>query len=337
MTDEQLLNSLGMATKKLDGLTAPDILRYLYGHPYYLTAIYTALVWEKEKGRPFKWSDVRVFPKDLNRLVIDGILTKDGNRGYMLRDHNATASAFNQYMLERAQAMLNMKSYNSGSSTVPLPPGVPEDIFSDIVGYDDVKKEIMLALNAKANVHVLLLGPPSTAKSLFLEGLRALPGARLTYGDAVSKTGLRHFVMEEHPQYLIIDEIDKMDPKDDTILLELMEHQTVSVMHYNENEMQDISLKVFAAANITRKMRPELLSRFHKILLREYTPEEFMRVAYQHLVMKLRVEPNMAEYIAKGVAVKSRDIRDAIRIANLSRTLEDAQFLVTKLGHEADV
>ena len=337
MTDERFIGRLEMATKKIDGFSSADILRYLYGHPYYITVIYTAIVWEKERRRPFKWSDVRVFPKDLNRLVIDGILTKDGNMGYMLRDHESTASAYGQYMLERAQAMLRMQSYRNGSSEAPMSPGVPQDIFSDIVGYDDVKKEIILALNAKTNVHVLLMGPPSTAKSLFLEGLRKLPGARLTYGDAVSKAGLRHFVMEEHPQYLIIDEIDKMDSKDDTILLELMEHQTVSVMHYNENEMEDISLKVFAAANVTKKMRPELLSRFHKILLREYTVEEFMRVAYQHLVLKLGTDEQIAQYIARGVAQKSRDIRDAIRIANMSRTLDDAQFLVMKLGHESDV
>ena len=49
------------------------------------------------------------------------------------------------------------------------------------------------------------------------------------------------------------------------------------------------------------------------------------------------MEQNIAEYIAKGVAMKSRDIRDAIRIANMNRTLEDARFLVMKLGHEANV
>lgn len=337
MTNDGIIEKIGASMKKMDGLEVSDILRYMYAHPYYVPVISAALIWENEKRRPFRWSDVRVFPKDLNRLVIDGILAKDGNRGFLLRDHASASDAYGHYIRERTKAMLQMKSYQNAGGDMPMPPGIPQDIFSDIVGYDDVKKEIILALNARTNVHVLLQGPPSTAKSLFLEGLRSLPGARLTYGDAVSKAGLRRFVMEEKPQYLVIDEIDKMNPEDDTILLEMMEHQTVSVIHYDQNSMEDISMRVFAAANVTKKMRPELLSRFHKITLREYTPQEFMRVAYQHLTMKMGVEQGIAEYIARGVAVKSRDIRDAIRIANMSRTIADAEFLVTKLGHEANV
>lgn len=323
---------------KLSGLNQEQMTKYIFSHPHYVPALAACLEWHMHRHHPFKWTEVRVFPRDLNRLVMDGLLTKEGNKGYSVTKPEELRIALMTYYREVARMQDEMKRYNSGATgKMPLPPGVPENIFDDIVGYDQVKREIILALNAQSNIHVLLYGPPSTAKSLFLEGLKSLPGARLTFGDAVSKAGLRRFVMEEKPQYLIIDEIDKMSPEDDTILLELMEHQTVSVMHYDQNEMEDISLRVFAAANNLKKMRPELLSRFHKIQLREYTQEEFIRVAYNHLTQRLNTPPAIAEYIAKGVAYKTKDIRDAVRIANMSRTIQDAAFLVSRIGEEANV
>ena len=172
----------------------------------------------------------------------------------------------------------------------------------------------------------------SIAKPLFLEGLVKLPGAKLTFGDDVSKAGLRRFVMDEHPQYLIIDDIDKMSPEDDTILLELMEHQTVSVMHFGIRRSEDISLTVFGAANDTRRMRRELLSRFLKIELREYSAEEFRKVAFLHLTRRMGVDGELAEAIAAGVSAKSRDIRDAVRIVSMSRNMDDVKFLIAALG-----
>lgn len=332
-----LNDQLNEAARMIEGPDVEGILRYMYAHPYYVPILFACGSWEEKYGKPFKWSDVRVFPKDLNKLVIDGLLTKDGSK-YRLRAPDLFRTAFAQYMKEKTLAMMQFHDYSEKrTGEVPVPAGIPPNVFDAIIGYDAVKRRILLALGAKTPVHVLLTGPPSTAKSLFLEAFAQLPGARLTYGDAASKAGLRRFVMEEHPQYLIIDEIDKMKPEDNTILLELMEHQTVSVLHYNENQMEDISLRVFAAANDISKIRPELLSRFDRIQLREYTPEEFVRVAYNHLVKKMGVDEHIAAYIAKGVAQKSRDIRDAIRIANMSKRMEDAIFLVSSLGQIAQV
>lgn len=318
-------------------LSEEELLRYMYAHPYYIPIIVAALKWMHMWHREFKWSDVRVFAKDLNKLVIDGIMSRNGNKGYVLADADAAGRAYAKYAYEVITARGQMEMYDRAQDEMPTAPGVPKDIFDDIVGYNDVKKQFMMALNARGNVHILMVGPPSTAKSLFMDALKILPGAKLTYGDAVSKAGLRKFIMDEKPQYLIIDELDKMDTHDDTILLELMEHQTVSVMHYNENEMEDISLRVFAAANDIRRMRRELISRFYKITLKEYTVEEFRHVAYQHLTMKLGTDADMANVIADGVSQRSRDIRDAIRIANMSYTAQDAQFLISKMGHEANV
>jgi Holliday junction resolvasome RuvABC ATP-dependent DNA helicase subunit len=310
------------------------ILHYMYSHRYVIPIIEHAMDWEQRYGRPFKWYEIRVIGRDLDRLVLDGILTKVGNKGYRL---NNIANTYAAYLLYRSEILKAQEiSQNSRPQTPPMLPGIPKDLFTDIVGYDDVKRQFYLALGADEEVHILMIGPPSTAKSLFLEALQSLPGSKLAFGDAISKAGLRRFIMEEKPQYLIIDEIDKMDLSDASILLELMEHQTVSVMHYNSQETEEISLRVFAAANEIKQMKKELLSRFHKIYLREYTPEEFMRVAYQHLV-HIGTRKDIAELIASGVAQKSRDIRDARRIAKMSHSVEDAEFLMSQLGRTAQV
>ena len=46
-----------------------------------------------------------------------------------------------------------------------------EDL-GQIVGYDDVKRIIVMALRSRKPVHVLLVGPPGIGKSLFLDSIR---------------------------------------------------------------------------------------------------------------------------------------------------------------------
>ncbi len=311
-----------------------SLLRYLYAHPAYAEPLRAMLAWATSRRVPFRWYDVRVLPRDLQRLVLDGVLTRDAT-GYILTDPQATAAAYSRYA-EEVRKVLAARRSGQATASLPLPPGVPKDLFGDIIGYDDVKAQLSMALRAGQPVHVLLYGPPATAKSLFIESLKVLPGAVLTFGDEVSKAGLRRFVLEERPRYLILDEIEKMASEDDTILLELLEHQTVSVVHHDQRWMESIDMRVFGAANDLRKMRRELLSRFHKVRLREYTPEEFRYVAYSYLT-KHGKPAAVARAIADGVSERSRDIRDAIRIAAMSESIQDATFLISRLGLEANV
>ncbi len=45
---------------------------------------------------------------------------------------------------------------------------IPADLFSCIIGYEDIKEEIKFTLTRGKKNHYLLIGPPATAKSLFL-------------------------------------------------------------------------------------------------------------------------------------------------------------------------
>src|SRR5919108_258125 len=49
--------------------------------------------------------------------------------------------------------------------------GSKQGLFGDIVGFEDVKALFEMAIKAERPVHLLLCGPPSSGKSLFMSSL----------------------------------------------------------------------------------------------------------------------------------------------------------------------
>lgn len=64
--------------------------------------------------------------------------------------------------------------------------------------------------------------------------------------------------------------------------------------------------------------------------LKEYAYEEFMNIVRKLLKKRYRMDENISEKIAYAVwnVLKSKDVRDAIRIAKLSKTSSDVDWLV---------
>jgi len=82
------------------------------------------------------------------------------------------------------------------------------------------------------------------------------------------------------------------------------------------------------------RLPQELLSRFLVFHLRPYTDKEFRRVAIKVLTMRESKSQKLAEYIADKVMneLKSRDVRDAIKVARLSDDKQDVDFIVKTLN-----
>ncbi|MGH9978632.1 MAG: hypothetical protein ACRD8Z_22795, partial [Nitrososphaeraceae archaeon] len=98
------------------------------------------------------------------------------------------------------------------------------ELFSNIVGYEDIKKLFHLSLYSKERpVHILLVGPPASAKTLFMLECMKLERSYFTLGSHSTKSGMIEYLFEKRPRYLIIDEIEHMPLKDQTALLSLME------------------------------------------------------------------------------------------------------------------
>ena len=67
-----------------------------------------------------------------------------------------------------------------------------------------------------------------------------------------------------------------------------------------------------------------------ELYLKEYTYEEFSEIARRLFKKRYRLDVNLSEKIADAVwkRMKSKDIRDAIRIAKLSKSSTDVDWLV---------
>lgn len=97
------------------------------------------------------------------------------------------------------------------------------DLFEDIIGYDNIRKLFGMALDSDEPVHILLSGPPASAKTVFMKCLMKLQDSYFIDGGNTTKSGMTDYVFNNKPKYLLIDEIDKMPAKDQAFLLNLME------------------------------------------------------------------------------------------------------------------
>lgn len=197
-------------------------------------------------------------------------------------------------------------------------------LFENIVGYDGLKEIIRTAIKNESIVHWLFHGPPASAKSMFLLELQKMRFSRLVVGSRVSKAGLHQVLIEDAPLYLLFDELDKAKRSVTTSLLSLMESgQVVTTLKGNVRTVERDTL-VFATTNEIKHIPRELLSRFQILEFPEYTRSQFMNICASYVAHAENISVELARYIGDIVwdDVKSKDIRQVIRIARLAKTRE---------------
>ena len=124
-------------------------------------------------------------------------------------------------------------------------------LFDDIIGYEDVKDVFERAIEAERPVHLLLCGPPASAKSLFMSSLSKLERSYYAVGSSSTKSGIFDYLFEYRPRYFIVDELEKMNKKDQTSLLNLMESGILSELKHNQKRSTQLKTWVFASCNST--------------------------------------------------------------------------------------
>jgi len=200
---------------------------------------------------------------------------------------------------------------------------VPDDIFEDIIGHEEVKELLRACLTAQKVVHVLLTGPPALAKTLFLWDIERIGGELAVWlvGSAISKAGLWDLVAQRQPKVLLVDELDKVNAADTAALLSIMEGgRLVRAKKGRELDIK-VEVRVVAATNTESRLSPELRSRFAIRRLSLYGRDEFRTVVRGVLVRREGVELAIAEEIADRLDGRSQDVRDAVRIARLAPSL----------------
>ncbi len=261
----------------------------------------------------WNWQQVRVWPAVLNRLVIEGCLE------VVFR-----SNTFTGYKLtDKGKALAKEEEIRDEIEAAPGPPQLADDLFQDILGHQEVKELLEACLLAPRPVHVLLLGPPALAKSLFLWDLERALGSKSLWvlGSASSRAGLLEAILERKPWLLLIDEMDKLDGGDQAVLLSVMEGGRITRTKVGKMADETLEVRVVATANRTTTLSPELISRFAVRTLHPYSPEEFHEVVVGVLQRREDISPEMAEEIAACIQGRTQDMRDAIRIARLSLRL----------------
>jgi Holliday junction DNA helicase RuvB len=91
-------------------------------------------------------------------------------------------------------------------------------IFENLIGYDGIKKIFLFAIRSHLPVHILLIGPPGSAKTLFLMECMKIQRSYFTSGGHGTKAGMLDSLFKHRPWSLIIDEIEYMPFKDQAAL-----------------------------------------------------------------------------------------------------------------------
>jgi Holliday junction DNA helicase RuvB len=207
-----------------------------------------------------------------------------------------------------------------------------EPLFDSIVGYNDVKRLFHLSLSSDKPVHLLLVGPPASAKTLFMLECMKLERSYFTLGSHSTKSGMVDYLFEKRPRYLIVDEIEHMPMKDQTALLSLMETGILAETKFQKTRNTHLKTWIFATSNATERMLTPLLSRFVILHFKQYSFGSFQEVT-RHILVREGVAPDIAVLIADAVWTKlrSKDIRDCIKIGRLAKTKEDVDWIARTL------
>jgi len=227
--------------------------------------------------------------------------------------------------------------YENQPSTPP-----EEKFFSNVVGYSDIKKLFMKSVVSREPVHILLTGPPASSKTVFLlEMLEGLDNTHFIDAIGASKAGVLNYLFENDTKYLLVDEIDKMKKSDQVALLNVMETGILSETKIRKTRQKKMNLWIFATSNEISNLPKPLRSRFMELHLEEYTLEEFMEITRRILAKKYKLNREIAEKIGSSVwnKMQSKDIRDVLQVAKLTKTLSDVDWLIEvqmKYGRKKD-
>ncbi|MGC2680430.1 MAG: ATP-binding protein [Candidatus Nitrosopolaris sp.] len=205
-------------------------------------------------------------------------------------------------------------------------------IFDEVVGYKGIKRTFLRALNSDEPVHLLLVGPPGQAKTLFLKSILNEFGEKkafFTVGGNASKSGMIDVLFDMRPKYLLIDEIEYLKPEYQTTLLSLMETGILTqTMHSN---FRHIHLKtwVFATSNGTKKLSEPLLSRFRVMYLNKYSFSQFYEISVKKLLAE-GLDKKAADEITISVweQLPSPNIRNCVQIGRLVKNEPDIEMAI---------
>lgn len=209
----------------------------------------------------------------------------------------------------------------------PLKPKIHDPkMFNSIVGYDDYKEFFYQAIISEYKLNLLLHGAKGTGKSEFLKEIERKYKNRCIYIDCAAtttKAGLRDILFQRGSQtkFLLVDEINLMEPRDLSIFLSLCQDNAITVtMNKTYKKLQLYNLKIFATCNYipdNKKLKAAINDRFDRYDFYPYNYEELSQISQFCLKNKVK-NKELINYIVDRVYydLKSTSVRDIIDIAH---------------------
>ena len=217
---------------------------------------------------------------------------------------------------------LNRDKINEYIKLQNEPISVPDDLFDDIVGHDNIKQILLNAIKKfikeQKNYGFIFYGPPASAKTMFLDDFLKLPLSRYIVGISTTNVGLRDILLTESPKFIAIDEIDKTSPEDYALLLTLLDKGIVQKNVAGTTIEKRLNCIVLMAGNSIKRIPDALLSRSVVVEFKPYTIEELIEIGLNVLVKREKIDVEMAKFIVeKSIEAGVRDPRDFTKIARL--------------------
>jgi hypothetical protein len=140
-------------------------------------------------------------------------------------------------------------------------------------------------------------------------------------GTTASGMGIIDYLFDHTDlKFLLIDEIDKLNKKDQKVLLNVMETGILSDVKAKSSKsarQTRMHLSIYATSNDTSNIVTPLLSRFIKLKLPEYDLVIFTEICQKLLSRKYDKDHETIQAIVRYVWEHTRDVREAIAIAKI--------------------
>lgn len=303
--------------------------------------------WQEYPHVGFEVNDLGIHGWELSQLKETDFITKSynsSNKSYWRVGIDLGDGDDHDWELlhEEAKEVVTLAVENETDQTTSGDPEYPsmdgvdvEDLFTDVVGYEDEKKWFRRTIDRGKQVHHLLVGQPGSGKSMMLDDILELPGAyRVVFsGNSSSAAGIRDLLVEEKPRFLVVEEIEKGEKSDREALMTLCGQGYVEVTKGDRgSEKVGLDTTVFAAGNQSDKVTPDsLVDRFMVWEFEQYDRDEFVEVCRGVLPREEDVDGSLSEFIAEELydQYENTSVRDALDIAGLSDDREDVRELVS--------
>jgi len=219
------------------------------------------------------------------------------------------------------------------------------DFFHEIYSYNDLKEILYRAIVSEHNVNILLIGPPATAKSLLLQCIHEKVKDCIYY-DAANSSGpgiIHDLTNHRNARIILIDEIDKLNRKDQAVFYNLMETGEVNITKKDTRvKFKMDNPKIFATSNSIERLTKPLRSRFSIYTLQEYSDRDFIKICVSLLTSKFYLPSILSALIAQLLLEKGeKDIRKVLNIAKLVRSMDDEKkikkVIDTYLKYQVDL